>query len=1633
MGVTDFGISIVSHSKTHMAAWVTRWSDGTSIVGATVAVYRKTQQYSSRPKFTKVAEASTDKDGIADLTLLSSAASCTYGYTCYAVATAPADSNTAAKESMVLIGSGSNFDVSLAKAETQVEASLVADRALYKPGETVYIKGYVRKRQQMALSLFTGTEAKAFRLGVSWTSGTPVTVAAVQKKTSSSSSSSVVVVPVVLDEYGAFTAKVVIPGEADVTYGAHDLRLAPPVSNTNPIGAISGTSSLTVTVADPRVPTVKLDMKPKDKTITTVVPVGAGVSGAGSTNASFAVTVEVKTYTGVPVDNAEVTLAWTFKRAPTRTSWGGNGDRISGPVYGCSPMWVVPYRSAPAAAKADPTGKLAPVTKVDGTVDVTIPIDEYLLDSGDGPAAEGDLLTIDITYVGPTREVLRSSLAVPVRPSPLELGVQTSTSQVLPGIPFGLKLSARDVKGDPAMGVGVDAFVFKKPTPGAAGTATATLRGAVLALLADFDGKVAGAEQPVASCSGTTDGGVKSWCEEAAAFKLPAMEEYVLVGRTQVRAAAAADNSAVFAQIVGRTEAQWKADPLTSMPEIAFSLDKASYAVGAGAAPAVVQFFNPYKRAQVLLVWGNNFQVTPQRRLVSLADNSFNKVSVALGDECKGGCRMAAVYSAGKQDDEALPSGVPLSEVTDPQDPVYASAALTLNVPDEKQGLKVAFSASLPAIATPGKKIDIEVSLSDPETGAALAEGGQVCIIVVDQANLDLKPYPLPKVAGTFEGGASKQATGGGSRYTASDSRELLASQTRYDATLVAWNRRRLKDIFYNPSGGLKSQWGRYSSSKFQSFYGWWGGGMGDPQADARTDTDATLLGLSTKLTDFPYVSYVYGGGGGFTGTSRSGGFGDAFDGGTGMSSRPESAPTVAAAGATTAAAGASPMSPPSNDAATAKEDSSSATSGGSGSGEGGIAGPSGDTAAAYTRRSFETTPLFAGSVVTDATTKKATISFTLPDNVGTFAVRAFAVTKGGRFGSVEKPLVVRRDLSLMPAMPRQVRTGDVFRGGVTVTMTEASFEGDITVTAEIVRKAGAGKGVVVPTLSLRNEGKIQSSVVSQTLTLKGRGPHRVTFPFGASVVAVGEGTIKFAASVNSGATGAAAGASDAVETSVPVLAVSGDVQVATSMALQATELQSTMWTEGIQLPPSLANTGTLTITAGVGQVPAVMELSSIVAKRVASGLARGVGRVYADVLLSALAADASLARYSTSVAASSVLGKAQAEARATRDRSVSVLLTYTHSSAGLSWRGWSNSGRNSIYDARYYNVRLCARALAIAGQGLGKTPTSAAVVSLATQWNSGLERGLQQQVRDMLRSWSSDWYDLDLVVWTRLGRATVGKAFTNIGGWGLGDVEEYLSVARWEREWDERTRKSSTGQHAGSIGARAAYVLLYAAQRTTAVVDSAVRERLHKVGNGFLNDVRIQGQTAYVAYGSSAASAAGLRDQALVLLALSALCQAPLNVFDVKGATYLQILPKLAQYVAMGGTGAGRGGRWMSDESLAWRSLALSQYDEWRSSATPDLAFKAIAGNAGNWGVADGATTLLEGSFKSSADPSIAVEHPWSVLGSPPAPVTFSAKGSGEVSTGLRLTYTPAAGVSGCVEWGNVSCQILICVGSSL
>ena len=80
-------------------------------------------------------------------------------------------------------------------------------------------------------------------------------------------------------------------------------------------------------------------------------------------------------------------------------------------------------------------------------------------------------------------------------------------------------------------------------------------------------------------------------------------------------------------------------------------------------------------------------------------------------------------------------------------------------------------------------------------------------------------------------------------------------------------------------------------------------------------------------------------------------------------------------------------------------------------------------------------TPLF--SVALTAANGSATVNFTAPFNLGTFVVRAFAVSGSkALYGAAESELIVRRPISLTASLPRFARVGDSFKGGVVVTAT---------------------------------------------------------------------------------------------------------------------------------------------------------------------------------------------------------------------------------------------------------------------------------------------------------------------------------------------------------------------------------------------------------------------------------------------------------------------------------------------------------------------------------------------------------------------------------------------------------------------
>ncbi len=100
-------------------------------------------------------------------------------------------------------------------------------------------------------------------------------------------------------------------------------------------------------------------------------------------------------------------------------------------------------------------------------------------------------------------------------------------------------------------------------------------------------------------------------------------------------------------------------------------------------------------------------------------------------------------------------------------------------------------------------------------------------------------------------------------------------------------------------------------------------------------------------------------------------------------------------------------------------------------------------------RGDFRSTAYWNPSITTDAN-GEARAEFTLPDNLTTFRLMAIAQTRDSTFGRAETDVKVAKPLLLQAALPRFVRVGDSFQGGVVVhNMTGQAGEATVEVQAE--------------------------------------------------------------------------------------------------------------------------------------------------------------------------------------------------------------------------------------------------------------------------------------------------------------------------------------------------------------------------------------------------------------------------------------------------------------------------------------------------------------------------------------------------------------------------------------------------------
>ncbi|MBC8042527.1 MAG: Ig-like domain-containing protein [Rhizobacter sp.] len=156
-------------------------------------------------------------------------------------------------------------------------------------------------------------------------------------------------------------------------------------------------------------------------------------------------------------------------------------------------------------------------------------------------------------------------------------------------------------------------------------------------------------------------------------------------------------------------------------------------------------------------------------------------------------------------------------------------------------------------------------------------------------------------------------------------------------------------------------------------------------------------------------------------------------------------------------------------------------------------------------RSKFVSTAYWNPRVITDAN-GRAKVKFKLPDNLTTFRIMAAAQTKDASFGMAKTDIVVNKPLTMLAALPRFVRIGDVFEAGVVVSnYTKAKTT--VKVNANVV--------------GMKLIGEPSSSV-----SLEGGDTREVRFKF--ETQGRGIATFKFSATTD-------AGNSDALEQKIPV------------------------------------------------------------------------------------------------------------------------------------------------------------------------------------------------------------------------------------------------------------------------------------------------------------------------------------------------------------------------------------------------------------------------------------------------------------------------------------------------------------------
>jgi len=554
VSVSDVTATFIGAPDCTVIAWLTNMHTGLPVPNGRVTIY--SSQYSgSSSTVSEETTAVSDGDGVAYLRTRCR--------------------SWANRDALVNVGGRLMFHANVVAGEPKFDpsvlrATLKTDRVVYRIGERIYIKGFVRDARPEP------TAPAEMRIAVQW---------------SQEHSSDVTVK--VSPKYGTFATELRVPHNTD--YGAKDLVLR---SDTNAFVAATR-----VIIGDPRPPTVTMS----DTAMANVYDPDNGLPLELST----------ATYLGTPVAFAKVTLKWTLQRGAfareSSSSWFPTTSAV-----GCG--WTSSRVLASPATRtqlADETGIEAIVTNADGKANYLLKLDSLA-----EPPIEGDSILVETEWIGPTGELIQSSLTRAVGRTDVSLSIQASISEPIPGYLFALIANLVSAAGDEVsvsleqrpMHVGL--YRWDAATPLVPDPTTGAIK------------SLDGLSTAVQVCDAQVSAKPMPVCQ----FSIPSVDSFVLIATTTDATGRTVTTTLPF----GKSHLQWEQDPLRTLVPLSIVPESTTYKVGD---TANFQLFNPFERIQALVYVD---QRTTSRVIRKQLTQGFQTISIPIDAKCIGECRVGA-------------------------------------------------------------------------------------------------------------------------------------------------------------------------------------------------------------------------------------------------------------------------------------------------------------------------------------------------------------------------------------------------------------------------------------------------------------------------------------------------------------------------------------------------------------------------------------------------------------------------------------------------------------------------------------------------------------------------------------------------------------------------------------------------------------------------------------------------------------------------------------------------------------------------------------------------------------------------------------------------------------------------------